>query len=420
MIQTLSATCFALFLGCSASAAPFFGQHVFYAPTFNQLAANPFDGIRIWGTPATIWRGIEPSAGTYDFSALDGIVTPAVAQNRDILLTLGQTPAWASSRPAELGSMGLGAAAEPSDMGSWSSYVQTVASRYRGKIASYEVMNEPRIPEAIAMVSPGFFSGSTAKLITMTQLARAAINTAAPGSTLVCPSMDGDNAGVARLKYFLSQGGGQNCDAIGFHFYLNTWSVSDFQSLLAQVKQVMAQYGQGNKPLWDTEIGVLVAQSGNNVVAPQSSGPLSVVFQDAAAARVMSKIMLASIAGGVSRTYWFAYDSSSMGSTGPNKNQQQLNQLGVAYQTMHNWLAGATLGACSVSDVQGSCNVVRDNVVTGMIVWGTSYTQSSLQQLNIRTISLLNGSQYAVSSLTASQTPATLSNQFQDPMLISY
>jgi len=416
----LMAALFAMWSMGPCLASPFFGQHVFYLPTYAQLDGKAFDGIRIWGNAGTTWRDLEPVPGDYDFSQMDGYVNAAVSRGMDVVYTLGQTPVWASSRPGEPGNMGQGVAAEPRDMNDWSDYVRTVAKRYRGKIGAYEVMNEPRVPEAIRPYSPGFFSGSTASLIEMTRRTREALNAMAPGTRVVCPAMDGGEQGVKRLQYFLSHGGGQFCDVIGFHFYLRTQSVSEFQRLLSQVHQVMAQNGQAGKPLWDTEIGMLVAQSGYHVTAPERAGPLGVVYSEQDAARRMAKLMLAAMAGGVARTYWFAHDSSSMGSTLPDKRLGSLNALGMGYQHLHAWLAGGSLGACAVGDEQGDCHVQHPDRATDRIVWGPVLTRDVLLQNHVRKISFLNGSRLRVGPLFDDQTLATMSHQFQDPILLSY
>jgi hypothetical protein len=408
-----------LLSGAGASPLPFFGQHLFYLPSFQLLPSHAFDGLRLWNSSGTEWRDVEPARGQYDFRRMDGFVAAGGARQLDLLYTLGQTPRWASARPDENGNSGLGAAAEPRDMNDWSDYVRTVVARYRGKIATYEMQNEPRIPEAVAPWSPGFFSGSTASLIEMTRRAHAVLSQLDPGAKLVCPAMDGQEQGVKRLQYFLAHGGGQYCEVIGFHFYLKTQSLAEFQDLLAQVRQVMAQNGQGGKPLWDTETGMQVAQSGYNLM-PVANGPRGPVYDDRDAGRSMVKLLLAAMSGGVARTYWFAYDSSSMGSTLANKKQGKLNVLGQDYQQLHAWLSQVTLGACTVSDAQGDCRIQRHGHPYGRIVWGLPYRRSALLQERVRQIGLLDSRYLNVRSLSDDPALAQLSHQFRDPMLLLY
>ncbi|KAF0815394.1 hypothetical protein IGB42_00475 [Andreprevotia sp. IGB-42] len=411
--------------GCLGTTSPrakadlFLGQHIFYASSWQPVEAGYFDGVRIWSgaSQSVTWKDIEPTSGNFNFSLLDQHVANAKSRNMDVLYTLGQAPGWASARPAEQANMGKGAAAEPSDMSFWSRYVGTVAARYRGKISAYEVMNEPRIPEAILPYSPGFFSGSTDQLVHMTQLARDAIKAEDPNALVVCPPMDGGDLGVKRLDYFLSHGGGQYCDAIGFHFYLKTQTVAEFNTLLAGVRSAMVRNGVGNLPIWDTEIGVLVAQSGTNVVPRSPSGALSTVLDEKDAAALMLKLVLASQVGGIARTYWFAHDSSSMGSTQPNKTVGALNQLGVAYIQAKEWLNDKQPLNCSINDGSTDCTLVSGNTPVARVSWSKTLTVTSLQQAGVQAVWLLNGERQNLAGMS-NATLATLTRNFADPVYL--
>ncbi|WP_159876278.1 MULTISPECIES: cellulase family glycosylhydrolase [Aquitalea] len=399
----------------------FFGQHVFYPDSYSAISSFAFDGIRIWGNPKTLWRDVEPRQDVYDFSVLDQHVRLAETRGMNVMYTLGQTPVWASARPTELGSFGLGAAAEPVRMSDWSAYVGTVARRYRGRITAYEVMNEPRIGEAIKMYSPGFFSGSTAQLVRMTELAAQAIHAADPQALVVCPAMDGSDLGIKRLDYFLSQGGGRSCDVIGFHFYLKTGSINEFTSLLSQIRQMLVRYKLQDKPVWNTEMGVLVGSSGNQVRAGAVGSALDKVYSDDEAASLMLKVQVASSNGGVARTYWFAHDSSSMGSTLPNKKAGQLNGLGEAYANAKIWFSkGRKVRGCSLSDSQANCAVYEGNYLVGRVVWGIPLVPVEWLTANpmLGKVHLLNGQTINMSS-SRTETLSALTRNFADPVFIS-
>ena len=399
----------------------FFGQHVFYPDSYAAIPYKAFDGIRIWGNPKTLWRDVEPRQGIYDFSTLDLHVRLAESHGMDIMYTLGQTPTWASARPNESGNFGLGAAAEPVNMNDWSDYVRTVAQRYHGRISAYEVMNEPRIGEAIKMYSPGFFSGSTSQLVRMTELAAQAIRAADSRALVVCPAMDGSDLGIKRLEYFLAEGGGSNCDVIGFHFYLKTGSINEFTSLLAQIHQLMVRYNLQNKQIWNTEMGVLVGSSGSQVRSGAAGSALAKIYSDDEAASLMVKVQVASSNGGVARTYWFAHDSSSMGSTLPNKKTGQLNGLGQAYANAKEWFSnGRKVRGCSLSDSQANCAVYEGNELVGRVVWGIPLEPSSWLAANpgLVKVHLFNGLTLNMRSSNASSLSA-LTRNFADPVFIS-
>ena len=178
-------------INASENATAFFlGQHVFYPQSYASITRQMFSGIRIWGTEGTTWAQIEAVPRKFAFSKFDLHIIEAEAKGLEIIYTLGQTPRWASARPGEEGNMGLGAAAEPIDMLDWVRYVREVAQRYKGRISGYEIMNEPRIPDAVKLWSPGFFSGSSSVLATMTRIAAKEIKKIDPAALVICPAMD--------------------------------------------------------------------------------------------------------------------------------------------------------------------------------------------------------------------------------------
>lgn len=55
-----------------------------------------------------------------------------------VLFTLGQTPAWASSSPSEPSVYGPGRGSPPKNVADWSAFVAAMARRYKGRIDAYE------------------------------------------------------------------------------------------------------------------------------------------------------------------------------------------------------------------------------------------------------------------------------------------
>lgn len=396
----------------------FLGQHLFYLSSYNAIPPSMFDGVRLWATEGTTWRDLQPTSGPFNFSRLDMHIDSALARKMDVLYTLGQTPRWASARPDEPGNMGEGAAAEPKSMDDWAAYVRAVATRYKGKVRAYEVMNEPRIPEAIRPYSPGFFSGTTDKLVQMTKIVHEIVKAEDPMARVICPPMDGAKLGVKRLDYFLSRGGGAYCDVLAFHFYLSTQTVAEMNSLISDLKSIRHKHGLDDLPIWDTEIGMLVAQSGNNVKArEEATGAFSRTFDEKDASSLMLKLILASRLGGIERTYWFAHDSSFMGSTLPNKNDGKLNMLGVGYAQAKFWLSGKQVMNCPVTDEQADCKLLVGSQTAGRIVWGKQLTVQSLMDGNVKTVCFLNGEKYSVDILTDDKL-SELTRKYIDPVYL--
>ena len=141
--------------------ASLFGMHVQHSDkTWPNLA---FHGWRLWDSDVT-WGYLEPQAGVWKFERLDRYVALAATKKVEILLTLGQTPRWASARPDDESPYeNPGWPAEPARLKDWRNYVRTVATRYQGKIHHYEIWNEPDLKQ--------FYTGSVDKMV---ELAREA------------------------------------------------------------------------------------------------------------------------------------------------------------------------------------------------------------------------------------------------------
>jgi hypothetical protein len=344
--------------------ASYFGQHFFYTandlrwtgdtPTRIPESAGAW---RLWDTYGTEWRYLEPARGTWRFEYLDRYVRQAEERKIDLLLTLGQTPVWASARPAEqAANKGIGNAAEPADMKDWVDYVRTVASRYKGRIKAYEIWNEPAFTETDQRAwwksgRAGYFSGSARTMVDLTKAAAKVIHDVDPTALVVSPSMSGHYQGLRRLEAFLDAGGGEYVDVIGFHFYTVDSAMPEaLPSLVARVRDVMVRRGLGAKPIWNTESGLMIQSPGQVVQAlePNGHGVLSVVMNDEVAAGMLARYLVLGLNAGLDRYYWFAWDSGSMGMLTSTK-PRVVNKAGIAFATIRRWLVGAIFEGCQES-----------------------------------------------------------------------
>lgn len=369
----------------------FLGQHIIYAHSFDILQADLFDGLRIWNAEGTTWANVERVHGRFDFDQFDKHVRGAKGLRLDLMYTLGQTPQWASSRPQESGEVGMGAAAEPKDLADWARYVRAVATRYKGKITAYEVMNEPRIPEAFKMVSPGFFSGSASMLAKMTIIAAAEIRNVDPAAKVVCPAMTGGKHGLKRLDVFLNTGAGKYCDVIGFHYYLSSFGLPELRELILETHRIKARHGLAKVPIWNTETGFLIAEAGYDLKPKESAGPASRQFQSMEAARLAAKILVLSHVLGVERTYWFAHDTSWMGSTVADKRTNRLNNFGEALKVLKQWLSGHYLRDCAESATAMECGAYDQHKQAGKVVWGKGKLPSTWTREGYSKVEFLDG-----------------------------
>jgi len=338
----LSAICF---LDAVASAAQeigpsrviardFFGMHVHRADIWPSVA---FGSRRLWDSYVS-WRDLEPSRGQWQFNALDGMVAEAERRRVSVLLTLGSTPAWASSRPKEVCAYGRGCAAEPVRLEDWENYVRTVVSRYRGRIEAYELWNEVHFTELENPYDSAgkayFYSGSCANMVEMGRIAYRVIKEIDPNAKLTSPSFHIQGDWIKKLRLYLRSGGNAYTDAISFHFYAS--SPEDSLRSIFAVRAAMQEYGVSDKPLWNTETGFVV----RNEAEPETKTGASP--RDVAG--LIARSFLLNAAAGVDRFYWYAWDDGVFG-LAANRGQIP-TEAALGYAAAEDWLTGALVRAC--------------------------------------------------------------------------
>jgi hypothetical protein len=368
--------------------ATLFGMHIHNAGGTTAWPAVPMAEWRLWDARVS-WPQIEPKEAQWRFEALDGYLSLAKEHNTDVLLPLGLSPQWASARPTEKSTYSPGFAAEPRDDEFWRDYVTRVATHCQGRIRTYEIWNEPN--------DKPFWTGSTDQLVTLTREAFQIIHRIDPGASVVSPSAT-TSTGVEWLSTFLSHGGSQYVDAIGYHFYDAPQPPEAMVPLIQRVKEVMAENGAGDKPLWNTESGW--------------PSPKPFPSDDLAAAYVARAYIL-NWAAGVKRLYWYAWDNHTWASLQTTeKDSQTLTPAGRAYGIIQTWLVGARLDACDEdADHTWTCQLTRDGA-SQWIVWNVDGTRefAVAPSWRVTNVTPLLGEIRAVSgaSLQVNQVPELL------------
>ncbi len=91
------------------------------------------DGICV--RRAARWSRIEPQQGAFAWAWPDSWVAEHEAHGVETLAILSHAPAWAAPMPQSY----------PNDLGDYLTFVRTFVSRYKGRIAAYEIWNEPHL-----------------------------------------------------------------------------------------------------------------------------------------------------------------------------------------------------------------------------------------------------------------------------------
>ena len=331
--------------------AAFFGMHIHRAAAGTAWPAVTFSEWRLWDA-GVAWSQLEPARGKWNFELLDNYVRIAAQHHVNVLLTLGLTPAWASTRPDEPSAYGNGNAAEPRTIADWDEYVRVLATRYRGRIREYEIWNEPNVK--------GTFTGSADEMAQLSRAAYRVLKSVDPAITVVSPAATAEQ-GVGWLDEFLQHGGCDSADVIGYHFYVTPQPPEAMITLIRAVRNVLHRRGCDHKPLWNTESGW--------------AGPKRFSSDEEATAYVMRTYLLNWLLG-VQRCYWYAWDNHNWSTLDLTTPSGEMTGPGAAYGVVRQWMLGATLQGCNRS-ASGlwTCRFHRAST-TNMVLWSENHAQS--------------------------------------------
>lgn len=253
-------------------------------------SAPPTGPVRLWDCGVE-WAGLEPVKGHFDWSKLDQIVSSL--QGRDIMLVLGHPPKWAAL--GKTGGQALwlpeGANRPPRSYSAWNRYVSEVVQRYKGRISSYQIWNEP--------ADRRFYSGDYDILATLVTKARATIKSIDPHAKVVSPPLQ-----PRRQAGWDARGAAIYRSLKDARFPFDVWSAHIYPQIgegtnawVRDVRMVQNRIGDTTKPLWITETNFNVAGPGN---------PYRVSDQKAILDTIRSRCYTLDIP----RVYWYGYGHS--------------------------------------------------------------------------------------------------------------
>ncbi len=215
------------------------------------------------------WVNIEYEPGAYDWRELDRIVEKANGYGFRLMLSVNHAPAWTRTDPVEYG--------PPNDPTEFGRFMGVLAERYRGRVAAYELWNEPNLRREWRgePLDPALF-------VALIREGASAINAADPSATVIsgAPAVTGINDGETAvddrvyLRGMAAAGVGDWVDGIGVHPYgfanppQEHWddpthaapSHNDhpsffFRDTLEDYRAILAEAGLESLPLWVTEFG---------------------------------------------------------------------------------------------------------------------------------------------------------------------
>jgi polysaccharide biosynthesis protein PslG len=360
-------------------------------------------GLRLWDD-GTGWADINTAPDVFNFSHMDSWLAEAQANNADVLYDLARTPTWASSQPTDstcsyVSDGGPGQCDPPYDLNGdgsgadavWIDWVTAVVSRYKGQIKYYEIWNEWNI----ANFWNSNLGATAAQLVRMTQDARCVIegppaaaacnpNSSFPGGTgldpnarILNPAAVGAqsdlNAVEKNTNNFLNaQAGGMGpasfIDIVGFHCYVSTKTVGDYPvpedvlTVISDLDGILPAFGLQNEPVFCTEGGW-----GEANLEGFTDPDLQAGF--------LARYYLLQNPQGVSRIYWYAWDSTStyfdaLWSAETGVANGVPSKAATAYAEVYKWITGATpSGPCSANGTVWTCAYTRSGGYQALAVW---------------------------------------------------
>jgi hypothetical protein len=245
-------------------------QGQFIDPRYGEASIALAAGLGVgWIKQQVDWNTIEVAPGEYLWEALDRFVDRAESHGFKILLGVARAPGFTRSEPVvEDG--------PPDDFAIFNRFMLALTTRYRGRVAAYELWNEPNLLREWR--GHGLSAETFAAFLRQGAMGarrgdpEAMLVSAAPGVTGI---NDGVNAIDDRiyLRSMIAAGVGQWVDAIGAHPYgaanppderfgdavhraggFNDHPSFFFLDTLEDYRAILAEAGV-DKPIWVTEFG---------------------------------------------------------------------------------------------------------------------------------------------------------------------
>jgi polysaccharide biosynthesis protein PslG len=299
------------------------------------------------------WSALEESCqgcfASWYTDILDTTVNAAAERGIKVLGTFWMTPHWASGGGTYYG--------PPNDPADYARAARWIASRYRGKIAAWEIWNEPN--------EQYFWDGSVQQYFGLLKAAYPAFKAGDPNAQVVLGGPDYNDTGWLGQLYRM--GAKRYFDVLATHPYQgqandppeapddgNIWRMTH----VAAVHALMQQYGDAAKPIWWTEFG----WSAHPNSGSESPWDVGVTPQQQADFLTRSLALAATKFPYVKNVFWYNERNTSLGAVQQDSFGLLTGNLAVkpAYTTVKTFLSGVQSGTNGSGGTGGgtsSCTV---------------------------------------------------------------
>lgn len=201
------------------------------------------------------WDAIESEEGKYNWLFWDEFVRMAVDDYGITLLPyICYTPQWISEGSNDTMYFWN---YPPKDYKPWRDFVRSLVTRFKDRIKTWELWNEPDIWI--------YWQGNRKQFVDFMKTASDAVREADPTSKVVFPGIAYDPEFVKDL--FKNWGMSKYFDIINMHNYYETWHrhpIEEITNYVNEVYDVVWRYGD-NQPLWMAEVGYSTFRKGARV-----------------------------------------------------------------------------------------------------------------------------------------------------------
>ncbi|MCA9908158.1 MAG: cellulase family glycosylhydrolase [Anaerolineae bacterium] len=164
------------------------------------------------------WEDVEPFSGTFDFTQSDRILEEIERRGLKLVVRLSDAPDWAHPSLPDRSSRDY-LDAPPDDLVDFAHYCATIATRYRGRIAAYQIWNEPNLSREWGNRPP-----NASAFVQLLAACSDAIRAADPNAILISPGLSptGTDDDTARpddlfLQEMYDAGFQEYVDVVGMH-----------------------------------------------------------------------------------------------------------------------------------------------------------------------------------------------------------
>jgi len=212
----------------------------------DRLAAAGVKWVRIDMGWSSVQEVSRDQYSQWYIDLADFVVDAARARGINVLATFWRTPAWANG--------GQSVVTPPSNVNDYAQAAYWVANHWRGRVAAWEVWNEPNLD--------GSWNGTVSQYVNLLRAAYPMFKAGDPGAKVLIGGPSSNDTNWLAAAY---QAGAQGSfDVMATHPYQgmadappetpddgNIWWITH----TPPVKSLMTQYGDGAKEIWFTEFG---------------------------------------------------------------------------------------------------------------------------------------------------------------------